>query len=190
MGLNCRQRATAERAAKRLFQTFQVSFKTKDTVDTPKRIVKAYEEIFARALKPEPDFSFTRFDRKTDQLVVEKHVSFFSVCEHHFLPYFGVCHVGYLPDKHIVGLSKIPRLVKWLASAPSTQESLTEEIAAFIEKRLKPRCTLVMLEATHLCMSMRGVKEPFAKTITHAIRGDLAGQLKEEFLTIVNMRGS
>lgn len=153
--------------------------------DTPRRVARMFEELTIGLRKCPFDFTaFPKDPRHTyDQLVICKDIPFYSLCAHHHVPFVGKAHVGYLPDKLIVGLSKIVRLVQWVGRKPSIQEDLTEEIARRFADALSPKCVMVMLEAEHFCISMRGVQQPGTKTITHCILGSMS--LKEEFLKLV-----
>ncbi|MBI5745923.1 MAG: GTP cyclohydrolase I FolE [Nitrospirae bacterium] len=140
--------------------------------DTPKRVARMYEEIFAGLdgsaevlLKPIKGESH-------DEMILVKDIPFFSVCEHHLVPFFGKAHIAYLPNEgRMVGLSKLARALELLAKRPQVQERLTSQLADMIVDNLKPKGAMVVINAEHLCMSMRGVKKPGSKTITSAVRG-------------------
>lgn len=141
--------------------------------DTPARVARAYREIFA-GLYTDPDAVLnTMFDEDHDELVLIKEIPLYSTCEHHLVSFHGVAHVGYIPgrDGRVTGLSKISRLVDLYAKRPQVQERLTSQIADALVKRLGPRGVLVVVEAEHLCMAMRGVRKPGAVTTTSAVRG-------------------
>jgi GTP cyclohydrolase I len=140
---------------------------------TPNRVARAYEEIVA-GLRDDPGRHLVvTFEAGHDEMVMVKDIPFVSVCEHHLVPFMGTAHVAYIPndDGRITGLSKIARVVDGFARRPQVQERLTTEIAETIEKNLEPRGVLVVLEAEHLCMSMRGVRKPGTTTVTSAVRG-------------------
>jgi GTP cyclohydrolase I len=138
-------------------------------VDTPARVARMYEELLPGG---DPDFAPTVFDNPGyDELVVVRDVAFYSLCEHHMLPFFGVAHVGYVPADKLIGLSKIARLVRAKAGRLQIQERLTIEIADELDRLLHPVGVGVVLEAEHMCMAMRGVRAPGTKTITSAVRG-------------------
>ncbi|WP_283139263.1 GTP cyclohydrolase I FolE [Rhizohabitans arisaemae] len=142
--------------------------------DTPARVARAYAEQFA-GLNQKPEEALTTiFDADHDEMVLVKDIELFSTCEHHLVPFHGVAHVGYIPnDKgQITGLSKLARLVDVYARRPQVQERMTSQIADAMVKILEPRGVIVVVEAEHLCMTMRGVRKPGAKTITSAVRGD------------------
>jgi GTP cyclohydrolase IA len=154
-------------------------------VDTPHRMAKMYLEMTEGLRVPEP--TFTLFDRgENDQMVTVLDIDYFSMCEHHMAPFFGKVHIGYLPDKHLAGLSKFARVVEWFSRRPQIQEKLTAQIVDFCQTRLNSRGIIVVVEGTHLCMAMRGVKKQNHKTVTSAIRGN--GISKEEFFSILALR--
>ncbi len=141
--------------------------------DTPGRVARAAAEIFA-GLHVEPDDVLqTTFDEHHDELVLVKDIALYSTCEHHLVPWHGTAAVGYIPgrDGRITGLSKLARLVDLYARRPQVQERLTTQIADALVRRLEPRGVIVVLEAEHLCMAMRGVRKPGARTMTSAVRG-------------------
>jgi GTP cyclohydrolase I len=141
--------------------------------DTPARVARAYREIFS-GLYTDPDAVLnTMFDERHDELVIVKEIPLYSTCEHHLVSFHGVAHVGYIPgeDGRVTGLSKIARLVDLYAKRPQVQERLTSQIADALVNRLDPRGVIVVVEAEHLCMAMRGVRKPGASTTTSAVRG-------------------
>lgn len=143
--------------------------------ETPGRVARAYKEIFA-GLRQEPeDVLTTTFDLGHDEMVLVKDIEVMSSCEHHLVPFVGVAHVGYIPshDGKITGLSKLARLVDVFARRPQVQERLTTQIAESLMRILEPRGVIVVVECEHMCMTMRGVRKPGAKTLTSAVRGQL-----------------
>jgi GTP cyclohydrolase I len=143
--------------------------------DTPARVARAYREMF-RGLRERPeDVLTTTFDLGHDELVLVKDIELASSCEHHLVPFYGSAHIGYIPsaDGRITGLSKLARLVDVYAKRPQVQERLTTQVAEAIVEILRPRGVIVVIEAEHLCMTMRGVRKPGAKTVTSAVRGVL-----------------
>jgi GTP cyclohydrolase I len=141
--------------------------------DTPARVARAYQELFA-GLYTNPDSVLdTTFDEQHDELVLVKQIPMYSTCEHHLVSFHGVAHVGYIPgaDGRVTGLSKIARLVDLYAKRPQVQERLTAQVADAIMRKLNPRGVIVVVEAEHLCMAMRGVRKPGAVTTTSAVRG-------------------
>jgi GTP cyclohydrolase I len=139
--------------------------------DTPDRVARMYEEIFGHG-EEEPRVSLSKkFDEQHHELVLVKDIPFFSMCEHHLMPFFGKAHVAYIPNGHIVGISKLARVVEAFARRPQVQERMTSQIADIINEELKPDGVAVVCEAVHTCMTMRGIKKPGAAVITSAMRG-------------------
>ncbi|MFC7264719.1 MULTISPECIES: GTP cyclohydrolase I FolE [Streptomyces] len=143
--------------------------------ETPGRVARAYREIFAGLWQQPEDVLTTTFDLGHDEMVLVKDIEVFSTCEHHLVPFRGVAHVGYIPatSGKITGLSKLARLVDVYARRPQVQERLTTQIADSLMEILEPRGVIVVVECEHMCMSMRGIRKPGAKTITSAVRGQL-----------------
>jgi len=139
--------------------------------ETPERIARMYEEVFS-GLHMDPGRSIkTIFREEYDEIVLVKDIPFFSMCEHHLLPFMGKAHTAYIPDGKVLGISKLARAVDVLARRPQVQERLTNQIADLIEKLAVPKAVAVILEATHTCMTIRGVKKPGSVVITSAMRG-------------------
>jgi GTP cyclohydrolase I len=141
--------------------------------DTPGRVARSYAEIFA-GLSVDPDEVLqTTFDENHDELIVVKDIALYSTCEHHLVPWHGSAAIGYIPgeDGRITGLSKLARLVDLYARRPQVQERLTTQVADAVESCLSPRGVIVVVEAEHLCMTVRGVRKPGARTVTSAVRG-------------------
>jgi GTP cyclohydrolase IA len=141
--------------------------------ETPARVARAYAEQFSGLLKQPEDVLTTVFDADHDEMVLVRDIELYSTCEHHLTPFFGFAHVGYIPNGkgQITGLSKLARLVDVYARRPQVQERMTSQIAEALMHVLEPRGVIVVVEAEHLCMSMRGVRKPGAKTVTSAVRG-------------------
>jgi len=141
--------------------------------ETPARVARAYAEQFAGLGMIPADVLTTVFDADHDEMVLVRDIEMYSMCEHHLVPFFGVAHVGYIPNEkgQITGLSKLARLVDLYARRPQVQERMTTQIADALMETLEPRGVVVIIEAEHLCMSMRGVRKPGAKTVTSAVRG-------------------
>jgi GTP cyclohydrolase I len=141
--------------------------------DTPARVARAYAEQFAGLRQTPEDVLTTVFDAEYDEMVLVRDIELYSTCEHHLVPFFGNAHVGYIPNVkgQITGLSKLARLVDVYARRPQVQERMTSQIADAMMTVLEPRGVIVVIEAEHLCMSMRGVRKPGAKTVTSAVRG-------------------
>ncbi|MFC9796658.1 GTP cyclohydrolase I FolE [Streptomyces sp. NPDC057695] len=142
---------------------------------TPARVARAYKEIFAGLWQQPEDVLTTTFDLGHDEMVLVKDIEVYSTCEHHLVPFRGVAHVGYIPSTSgkITGLSKLARLVDVYARRPQVQERLTTQVADSLMEILEPRGVIVVVECEHMCMSMRGIRKPGAKTITSAVRGQL-----------------
>jgi GTP cyclohydrolase I len=173
----------AERAAGDLLLALGADLDDESLRDTPGRIARLYAELLA----PAP-FTATTFpnDGGYDELVVARAIPFHSLCEHHLLPFVGVAHVGYLPGERIIGLSKLARVVDWFARALQVQERLTSQIAGWLQDELAPKGVGVVLEAEHMCMSLRGVQKHGATTVTSALHGLVRNdaRTRQEFLAL------
>lgn len=147
--------------------------------DTPRRVAKMYAELFS-GLHKDPGKEISVFHNEDhEEMIMVKNIPFYSMCEHHLVPFIGKAHIAYIPTKgRVTGLSKLVRVIEGFAKRPQVQERLTSQIADCLMKRLKPRGVLVVIEAEHLCMSMRGVKKPGAITTTSAVRGVLQKNAK------------
>lgn len=143
--------------------------------ETPARVARAYEESFGGLGMSPDEVLTTTFDAGHDELVIVRDIEMYSTCEHHLLPFHGHAHVGYIPNENgrVTGLSKLARLVDVFARRPQVQERLTSQVADSLVRILEPRGAIVVIEAEHLCMSMRGVRKPGSTTITSAVRGGL-----------------
>lgn len=143
--------------------------------ETPARVARAYEEIFAGLSQDAGQVLGTTFDIDHSELVLVKDIPFYSTCEHHLVPFYGVAHIGYIPgeDGKVTGLSKLARLVDIYAKRPQVQERLTTQVVEALEEHLNPLGAIVVVQAEHMCMSMRGVRKPGSKTVTSAVRGAL-----------------
>ena len=140
---------------------------------TPDRVARAYAETFAGLWQDPAEVLSTTFDEDHDEMVLVKDIPMYSTCEHHLVPFHGVAHIGYIPgeDGRVTGLSKLARLVEVYARRPQVQERMTSQIADALADVLKPRGVLVVIEAEHLCMAMRGIRKPGSSTVTSAVRG-------------------
>lgn len=140
---------------------------------TPERVADMYAEVFAGIGRPASEELNVLFDAGHDEMIMVRDLPLYSICEHHLIPFIGTAHVAYIPNRsgQITGLSKIARLVDTLSKRPQVQERLTTEIADALEEALEPRGVLVVIEAEHLCMSMRGIRKPGSTTVTSAVRG-------------------
>lgn len=157
--------------------------------ETPDRMARAYKELFA-GLHDDPRKVLSKtFDIGHQELVLVKDIPMYSVCEHHLLPFHGVAHVAYIPseDGRVTGLSKLARLVDGYARRPQIQERLTSQVADALMEGLQARGVIVVIEAEHLCMSMRGVRKPGARTVTSAVRGSMRNQTtRSEVMSLIN----
>ena len=142
-------------------------------LDTPDRVARMYEEIYLGIHQDPKDHLKVIFkDEEHEELVLVKDIQFYSCCEHHLVPFFGKAHIAYLPkDGRLVGISKLARVIETLAKRPQLQERITNSVADLIIEELNPHGVIVVIEAEHMCMTMRGVKKPGSKTITSAVRG-------------------
>jgi GTP cyclohydrolase IA len=163
----------AEAAVRELLVAVGEDPEREGLVDTPRRVARTYAEMFAgMRVRPE-DVLTTTFDLGHDEMVLVRDIEVWSMCEHHLVPFTGVAHIGYIPNEkgQITGLSKLARLVDVFSRRPQVQERLTTQVADSLVALLEPRGTIVVLECEHLCMTMRGVRKPGAKTVTSAVRG-------------------
>ena len=159
--------------------------------ETPRRIADMYAEIFSGMQVDPADFLKVTFAVAHDEMVILRNVPFYSMCEHHLLPFHGEAHVGYVPDGRIVGISKLARVVEACARRPQVQEALTSQVAETIMKGLNPDGVAVVIDAEHLCMAMRGVQKPGSRMVTSAMRGSFRKSpvTRAEFLSLVQGSG-
>jgi GTP cyclohydrolase I len=177
----------AEAAARDLLLALGADLSDEGVADTPRRVAAAYAELLTPV-----EFTATTFPNEGyDELVLARDIPFHSLCQHHLLPFTGVAHIAYLPGERIVGLSKLARVVEAYSRDLQVQERLTVQVANWIEETLHPRGVGVVLEAEHLCMTLRGVRKPGARTVTSALRGLLRDdpRTRQEFLTLVRPSG-
>lgn len=155
--------------------------------ETPERIARMYEEIFAGREENAQEHLSKVFSVDNHEIVLEKDIVFYSTCEHHLLPFYGVAHVAYIPEGKVVGLSKLARTVEVYARRLQLQEQMTGQIADAVMEYLTPRGVMVLVEAEHMCMAMRGVKKPGSKTVSLACRGifEKQPQLQEQFFRML-----
>ncbi len=160
-------------------------------INTDRRVARMYLDIFSGLDEgTRPRLTTFPNEEHYTSMVMEKQIPFYSMCAHHFVPFYGHGHIAYIPNDKIVGLSKLPRLLEFYARRPQVQERLTEQVAAVLEEELKPQGVMVVIEARHLCVEMRGVKKPGAVTVTSAIRGIfLQKAVREEFLDLLRRPG-
>jgi GTP cyclohydrolase I len=157
-------------------------------LETPRRIADMYAEIFGGLHIDPTEYLKVGFEVAHDEMVILRNIPFYSMCEHHFLPFHGEAHVGYVPDGRVVGISKLARVVEAFARRPQIQEQLTSQVAEAIMETLQPDGVAVVIEAEHLCMTMRGVKKPGSRMITSAMRGEFrqSSVTRAEFLSLVH----
>ncbi|WP_462412038.1 GTP cyclohydrolase I FolE [Neobacillus sp. Marseille-QA0830] len=168
-------RTQIEKAVRLILEAIGEDPNREGLLDTPKRVAKMYEEVFS-GLNEDPKQHFeTIFSEDHEELVLVKDIPFYSMCEHHLVPFFGKAHVAYIPQNgRVTGLSKLARAVEAVAKRPQLQERITSTVADSIVEKLEPHGVMVVVEAEHMCMTMRGVKKPGSKTVTTAVRGTLS----------------
>jgi GTP cyclohydrolase I len=156
-------------------------------VGTPERVAKMYLEMFHGLVEgSQPKITTFPNDEGYHHMVIEREIPFYSMCAHHFVPFYGHAHISYIPEETIVGLSKLPRILEFYAKRPQLQERLTEQVAEFLWSKLQPLGVMVVIEARHLCVEMRGVRKPGAMTTTSALRGCFVDrEVREEFLALL-----
>lgn len=177
----------AEDAVRQLIRAVGEDPEREGLLDSPRRIAAMYREVFEGLQQDPAAVLSVGFEEGHDELVILREIPFHSMCEHHFMPFHGQAHVGYLPDGRIVGLSKIARAVEIFARRPQVQERLTNQVAACIEEVLAARGVGVVIEAEHLCMTARGVRKPGSKMVTSAMRGAFRtdANTRAEFLELI-----
>jgi len=167
-------REKIERGVRLLLEGIGEDLERPGLVGTPRRVADMYEDIFSGIAGSDPAELLTAMEGDHHrEMVIIRDIDFYSVCEHHLLPFAGMAHVAYIPSRegHICGLSKLARVVRQVAARPQLQERITTEVADIIVRALNPAGALVLIQAEHLCMSMRGVRTPGSKTVTSAVRG-------------------
>lgn len=181
-------RKKIEQAVYLLLQGIGENPKREGLAETPSRIARMYEEICS-GMGETPDSHLCKvFTAEQSDMVLEKNISFYSLCEHHLMPFFGKAHIAYIPDGRVVGISKLARTVEVFARRLQIQERMTAEIADAVMEHLKPRGVMVLTEAEHLCMTMRGIKKPGSRTQVSAVRGifEEDPKLKQSFYMMLN----
>ncbi|ALS78377.1 GTP cyclohydrolase I FolE [Planococcus kocurii] len=182
--------AKIEKAVSMILEAVGEDVDREGLADTPKRVAKMYAEVFS-GLKEDPKEYFkTVFHEGHEELVLVKDIPFYSMCEHHLVPFFGKAHIAYIPrDGIVTGLSKLARAVETVSKRPQLQERITSTIADSLMETLNPHGVYVMVEAEHMCMTMRGIKKPGAKTVTAVSRGVLETDTikRSEVITYINM---
>jgi GTP cyclohydrolase I len=163
--------------------------KREGLLETPARIARMFEEIYGGLNEDGRDHLAKQFTVENNEMVVEKDITFYSTCEHHLLPFYGKAHIAYIPNGKVVGLSKLARTVDVYARRPQIQERMTAQIADALSDSLIPKGIMVMVEAEHMCMTMRGIKKPGSKTVTTVVRGDFREnpQLQQAFMQMVRV---
>ncbi|MEH7301573.1 GTP cyclohydrolase I FolE [Neobacillus drentensis] len=181
-------RAQIEEAVRLILEAIGDDPNREGVLDTPKRVAKMYEEVFS-GLNEDPKQHFeTIFSEDHEELVLVKDIPFYSMCEHHLVPFYGKAHVAYIPKNgRVTGLSKLARAVEAVAKRPQLQERITSTVADSMMEKLEPHGVMVVVEAEHMCMTMRGVKKPGSKTVTTAVRGSLADDAiaRSEVLSLI-----
>ena len=159
-------------------------------VETPDRIARMYEEIFAGLNENASVHLSKTFSTQNTDMIIEKDITFYSMCEHHFLPFYGKAHIAYIPNGRVAGLSKLARTVEVYARRPQLQERMTVQIADAIMENLDAKGTMVIIEAEHMCMTMRGIKKPGSRTVTISSKGIFTedAELRNTFLTMAGAR--
>lgn len=164
--------AKIQQAVKLFLEAIGEDCEREGLAETPKRISEMCKEVFGGIGKDASEHLKVTFQTEANEMVLERDITFYSVCEHHLVPFFGKAHIAYIPDGKVAGLSKLARTVETYARRPQIQEHLTAQIADDIMRYLKPKGVMVMMEAEHLCMSMRGVNKPGTKTVSYICRGE------------------
>lgn len=178
-----------EEAVRLLLEGIGEDITREGLADTPNRIARMYQEIF-KGMDEDPAGHLAKtFAVSCNEIVVEKDITFYSVCEHHLLPFFGKVHIAYLPSGRVAGLSKLARTVEVYARRLQIQEQMTSQIADAVMEHLKPQGVMVMAEAEHMCMTMRGVAKPGSKTVTMAARGCFRDNLQMQQYLLGMVRG-
>lgn len=165
-------RAQIEEAVRLILDAIGEDPDREGLLDTPKRVAKMYEEVFSGINQDPGEYFETIFQENHEELVLVKDIPFYSMCEHHLVPFYGKAHVAYIPrNGRVTGLSKLARAVETVSKRPQLQERITSTIADTIMRKLEPYGVMIVIEAEHMCMTMRGVKKPGSKTVTSAVRG-------------------
>jgi GTP cyclohydrolase I len=184
--------ARAEAAVRELLLACGENPDRQGLADTPARVARAYREMFAGLYMDPYAVLAKTFDEAHEELVLVTDIPMYSTCEHHLVPFHGVAHVGYIPNEHgkVTGLSKLARLVDAYAKRPQVQERLTSQVADALMHKLEPRGVIVVIEAEHLCMAMRGIRKPGARTTTSAVRGQFktSASSRAEALDLIRAR--
>lgn len=179
-----------EKAVSMILEAIGEDTEREGLIDTPKRVAKMYAEMFEGLNKDPKDYFKTVFNEKYDEVVLVKDIPFYSMCEHHLVPFFGHAHIAYIPrDGVVAGLSKLARAVETTARRPQLQERITSTVADALMEMLNPVGVYVVIEAEHMCMTMRGIKKPGSKTVTTVARGiyEQDDVKRAEILSLIKM---
>jgi len=179
-----------EQALKAIIEAIEEDSSREGLTGTPRRVAEMYSDLFSGIARDPREVLNVGFDEDHHEMVIFKDIPFYSMCEHHFLPFYGLAHVGYIPNGRVVGASKMARAVDILAKRPQLQERLTSQIADTIVEVLQPQGVAVVVQAEHLCMTMRGVRKPGSCIVTSAMRGLFrrSSATRAEFLSLVQPR--
>jgi len=179
-----------EKAVASIIEAIGEDPKREGLVGTPRRIAEMYAEVFSGIYEDPREELRIGFEEGHREMVILKDIAFYSMCEHHFLPFYGLAHVGYIPSGRVVGASKVGRVIEILAKRPQLQERLTTQIANTMVEVLEPKGVAVVIQAEHLCMTMRGVKKPGSNIVTSAMRGlfQKSPLTRSEFLSLVQSK--
>lgn len=179
--------ARLERAVREILYAVGEDPDREGLLETPRRVARMYAELFGGLHEDPGQYLSKSFTERCDEVVLVRDISFNSMCEHHLLPFMGMAHIGYLPAERVVGLSKLARVVESVARRPQVQERMTEEIADLLEEKLQARGVAVVIEATHTCMTVRGVRKPSSQCVTSAMRGCFRtrSSSRAEILTLI-----
>lgn len=178
-------RKKAEEAVKMFLEAIGENPQREGLVETPARIVRMYGELLSGKTENPAEHLSKTFTVENGEIVLEKDISFSSMCEHHLMPFFGKVHIAYIPNGKVVGLSKLARVVDAFAKRLQIQEKMTSEIADSIMKHLAPKGVMVVVEGEHTCMTTRGIKKVGSKTITYSTRGDITQERKAEIISFI-----
>ncbi|PLT34868.1 GTP cyclohydrolase I FolE [Bacillus sp. V5-8f] len=182
--------AQIEKAVRMILEAVGEDPDREGLLDTPKRVAKMYEEVFSGLDQDPKEYFETIFGEDHEELVLVKDIPFYSVCEHHLVPFYGKAHVAYIPrNGRVTGLSKLARAVEAVSRRPQLQERITSTVANSIMENLEPHGVMVVVEAEHMCMTMRGVKKPGAKTVTSAVRGVFAEDARSRAEVLAFIKG-
>lgn len=181
------QKDKIKEAVKMIIEAIGEDVEREGLVETPDRIARMYEEIFSGMNSDASEFLAKTFPVDNDDMVLEKDIVFYSMCEHHFLPFYGKAHIAYIPNGRVSGLSKLARTVEVFSKRPQLQEQMTAQIADALMEHLHAKGVMVVVEAEHMCMTMRGVRKPGSKTVTTTYRGIFKEDksLREEVLRLL-----